>query len=234
MKEIESSPIALPENLTTTDTITPVNTQLNVDMDVGADSEGEDALCDSGKNGKSNKSSDILTLDSTYISKGILLKGRNRAVCSSETKNEHKFVLANMILNNINASWSIQVNRRSGWMAFGVCQRDHIRSNNYTFASNSKGFKHGCFLLSSNGYSWNNNIDSENNVMVSQFPGVPVGSTVDLIYSRNTQELEIRVGMNFKIVLTNVTDQTGGYIVPCVIMMTYEDEIAMINGLIMD
>lgn len=201
---------------------------------MGPESDQEEAYYDSNKNGKSTKASDILTLDSTYISKGIILKSKNRAICNSETKNEHKFVLANMILNNINASWSIQINKKSGWMAFGVCQRDHIRDNNYTFAATNKGFKHGCFLLSSNGYSWNNNVESENNVIVSQFPGIVLGSTVDLIYSRVNQELEIRIGVSFKMVLTNVTDLTGGYIVPCVIMMAYEDEIAMINGLIMD
>ena len=182
---------------------------------------------------KLNKNTDIITIDQSFSSQGLIFKGDNRVINNTDIKNMHKFVLTNMILNKGNATWTLIINKRSGWMAFGVCIREIVRDNGYIFAV-PKGSPTGCFLLSSNCYLWNTNHKNENNIPYIKQTKIGSGTIVNFIYNCEKKELEISIGEDYKVLLSNVTAPEGNYLVPCAVLMAFEDEVNFTNGLILD
>jgi hypothetical protein len=111
-------------------------------------------------------------------------------------------------------------------MAFGCCLKEKVVANNYRFIGHVKD--HGCFVMSTNGYSWNTNNDEENNLKVGNesfpFPKLESGDVVYFYYNNEKSQLVISV-KGFKCSLTNVGAPKGHLLVPCVIFLNYLDEI---------
>lgn len=170
-----------------------------------------------------------LSLDFNYASRGLNINF-NRAVNVCQVKNQHKFVFANLILNNPDENcdyiWRLTVNKKSSWFAFGCCQKERVISNDYKFVASLK--EHGCFMLSSNGYSWSTNREDQNNVKVmenlSLFPQLDISDVIYLKYKKNKNELIINF-KDFTWKLHNVTCPQGNYLVPCVVFIHYLDDV---------
>lgn len=172
-----------------------------------------------------NEEDSPIMIDVNYISKGVSVV-ENRAINSSNSKNEHKFVFANLNLNTSKNAWKVVINNKTSWMAFGCCLKENVISNNYKFIGHMKD--HGCFVMSTNGYSWNTSNDEENNSKVgnevASFPKLETGDVVYFYYNNEKSFLSISV-KGFKCVLTNVGSPKGLNLVPCVIFLNYLDEI---------
>lgn len=148
-------------------------------------------------------------------------------------KNEHKFVFANLNLSNTDSEtkWEVVINKRVNWMAFGVCRKDTVIANNYKFSA-TKGFDHGCFFISSNGFQWNSNDLKENNkkLEISNLQSSFLnGDSIYFKYNSLKEELEIKV-KNFTTILTSVNAPDKTTLCPCVVFMNYADEVTFLKN----
>lgn len=156
----------------------------------------------------------------------------NKAFCNIISKNEHKFVFANINLQR-DAIWQVVINERIAWMAFGICRKDIVITNNYKFTACSivKGYEHGCFLISSNGFIWNNNVNDENNKKLEK--PIPIiflkGDIINLKYNSEQEELEISF-QNFNFTLTKVSCPDKTMLAPCAIFMNYGDSVSFLKA----
>lgn len=149
----------------------------------------------------------------------------NKVICNSLVKNQHKFIFAKCNFNNQGCiSWNILINKKSGWMGFGVAKKNKVIENKYAFASSEKNFDHGCFLISSNGFFWNSNLKSQNNCKISpDFVEPSTGDLINFKFSKPTCTLEISFN-KFTTKLESIFSEKDD-IVPCAIMMANGDEL---------
>lgn len=80
---------------------------------------------------------------------------------------------------------------------------------------------HGCFLLCSNGYTWNSNLANEDKFCSTKSFCIKTGSTVVIVYNKN--KLHFNIGKH-NIVLNNVYASNNKYLNPCIMMNKYGDE----------
>jgi hypothetical protein len=57
------------------------------------------------------------------------------------------------------------VESTQSWVAVGICHKETVMKNNYTFAYSNLG--HGAYMISCNGGSWSTLNSSHNNVVIS-------------------------------------------------------------------
>jgi hypothetical protein len=164
-------------------------------------------------------------VDMQNLSKGIYVSG-NKIICQNNSKNEHKFAFANIVLNERDYEWKVTVNANSPWIGIGICNKDVVLENKLRFRSSDPKISHGAFLISINGYSWNCNLISENNVCIQAFPSVFKGDIIHFCYSPSTKELLFKVNNKFSGKLTNVY-ATKGTLCPCVVFINTGDEVMM-------
>ena len=184
-------------------------------------------------NNKLNKSilysgNDIinLVLDEKCISEGVKVN-YNKAINNSNIHNEHVFAFALLDLNKKEEkTWSVSINRISGWMAIGLGVKELISTiNNFKFVSNTPNFKHNCFLLSSNGYIWNSNNPKQDNLFINNFPGFKKGCNLIFNYKPNKKEFRIELeGSIFAITLTEVYSDLQ--LNPTVVFLANSDEVS--------
>jgi hypothetical protein len=164
--------------------------------------------------------------DVINISKGIEVL-HTRATCLPQNKNEHRFVFANLILNEKDTEWRIIINAASPWIALGMCIKDQVISNRFRFISNSPNFNHSFFGVSSNGYLWNANNQTENNFFITNFPTITKGDILMFKYLPSQKELYYRVSNKINGKLTNVYASKGGFLTPCIVFLNPGDEVLL-------
>jgi hypothetical protein len=164
--------------------------------------------------------------DIQNISRGIEVLN-TRATCLPHHKNEHRFVFANVILNDKDTEWRIIINAVSSWMALGMCIKDQVISNKYRFVSNSVNFNHSFFGISINGYLWNANNITENNFFIINFPMITKGDIIMFKYLPDLKELYYKIPNKLTGRLTNVFSPKGGFITPCIIFLNPGDEVLL-------
>ena len=164
------------------------------------------------------------TFNTTEISNGLSVE-KNKVVSKSMTKNIHLFSFINANLkNDSNYKWRVNINRYSTWIAFGVCDKAKVINNNYVFSSTQPSFNNGCYLLSSNYYSWNSNNPLENNKLVRPNTKLSLNDTVIVEYNGKGNEIIFSNG-SFIMKLTKVKSKEE--LVPCVIFLCNGDEISI-------
>jgi len=164
--------------------------------------------------------------DVINISKGIEVQ-HTRATCLPQNKNEHRFVFANLILNEKDTEWRIIINAASPWIALGMCIKDQVISNRYRFISNSNNFNHSFFGVSSNGYLWNANNQTENNFFLTYFPTITKGDIIMFRYLPSQKEFYYKISNKLNGKLTNVYASKGGFLTPCIIFLNPGDEVLL-------
>lgn len=163
--------------------------------------------------------------DTLNISKGVSVS-LNRALCNpGNNKSEHRFVFGNLTLKDKEAEWKVVMNTHSTWLGVGICSKETVISNKYRFYNSNPMYNHGCFLISTNGYSWNCNYFQENNFLISNFPTISKGDIITFKYSPEIKELSYKIANKFSGKLTNINDKVN--LVPCVIFLHSGDEIVM-------
>jgi hypothetical protein len=161
--------------------------------------------------------------DMNNISKGIQIYN-NRATCLNNTKAEHRFVFANIVLNDKEIEWRIILNTTSTWVGLGICIKDQVISNKFRFVSSGSNFNHAFFGISINGYQWNANIQTENNCFLS-FPQPAKGDMIVFKYSAEFKELHYKIPNKYAGKISNVYAAKGGILTPCIIFLNAGDEV---------
>ena len=165
------------------------------------------------------------SLDTINISQGLFLKENLGVECRISTKNEHKFVFADLYLAGQTVDWKLKINKRSTWLAFGVCLKDRIVNNNLKLGFGGLGgLQHGLFVMSVNGYSWSDNNQGENNSKIPNYANIVDGEVVHMNYCGKLRSLTFRTD-RFSYTLKNVV---GENLVPVVIFMNFGDSVNFI------
>jgi hypothetical protein len=109
----------------------------------------------------------------------------------------------------------------------GVCIRDLVINNKFKFSRGlDTGTSNGCYLLSSNGYTWNCSVNEENNFKLENMPKIQNEDMIYFTYYHVDHKLEISF-KDFNVILTSIVSNSGP-LVPCVIFLSYEDEVTFI------
>ena len=163
--------------------------------------------------------------DTKNISNTIYITGNIARYISSEHKSYHKFLFTNRTVD-INShgiyTWSVRFLTESKWIGIGLCDKDKVLSNKSIFTSQNDSFNHGCFLISSNQYSWNCQNNKEEHKDLS-IPLMKRGNEIIMTYSSITNELIFKG--NTEYTLHNVTPITVGSssLTPCILFLNNGD-----------
>ena len=166
---------------------------------------------------------DDFILDMVSSSKGITINS-NSAICSANSKNEHRCVFANIILNDTEKKWQVKVVSLKNWLGVGVSLKEVVICNKFKFVYSNPLFNHGTYMISSNGISWNSNNQKENNTKIKNFPGIKVGDVITLNYNAKKSELEFNIG-EFEYVMHDVVS-IRAFLVPTVVFLSLGDEVS--------
>jgi hypothetical protein len=164
-----------------------------------------------------------MSFDKNIISKDLKVDSNN-IICLSQSKNVHKFAFTQSILNNRNFMWSVKINKKKNWIGIGVCNKDVVVRNNLTFNLKGPAFENGCFIISTNKYSWNSNNPNQNNKIIEGFPDVNNGDEIIFKYSHKKEKLQITIH-SFNYCLTNVSAPLGELLVPAVVFLNFSDDV---------
>jgi hypothetical protein len=160
--------------------------------------------------------------DVWYCSPGVKTVKDMTFRCDEKTNNNHKFAITNIPLTK-SKTWVVTIIKKvPGWLGLGVCDRSILERNDFKFSNSINN--HGCFMLSSNGYSWNCNNINENNKLQKGFPPLKDGDKIKFFYEYLTESLHISF-KDFKFKLTNVR----GNLSPFAIFLAMGDEVAFIE-----
>jgi hypothetical protein len=165
--------------------------------------------------------------DMVNISKGVNIQ-HSRALCQLTQKIEHKYVFGNVTLNNFGETeWKTVLNVSSIWAAVGVCSKEQVITNKYRFITTNPQYNNATYAISTNGYSWNCQVPSENNNSIVGFPKITKGDIVIFNYNSETKELNYKIPSKLTGKLTNVVPTKGGSLVPCLILLNAGDEVLL-------
>ena len=171
-----------------------------------------------------NTQKEDMILDMVSSSKGITINS-NTAICSANSKNEHRCVFANIILNDTEKKWQVKVVNLKNWLGVGVSLKEVVICNKFKFVYSNPLFNHGTYMISSNGISWNSNNQKENNTKIKNFPGIKVGDVITLTYNARKSELEFTIG-DFEYVMHDVVS-IRAFLVPTVVFLSIGDEVTL-------
>jgi len=177
------------------------------------------------RNSESNDFIDIETakysniFDVVNISPDVKIKG-SRVICKTKMKNKNHFVLFNKELQG-NYEWIIKIVKCNQWISIGLCDKNQVLKNNLQFIG---GKGHGCFILTSNSYTWNARNKSENNIKIKSFPNFKDDDTISLEYKNSEKSLYFTNNLQ-TVKLSNVY---GDNLVPCIILSSDGDELMVI------
>jgi hypothetical protein len=167
------------------------------------------------------------TLDTVNISKGITVNGLT-ASCTMSNKQTHLFLFSNYKIEpDKNVSWKVTLlDYTYGWIAIGACIKEVIISNQYKFSSQNKDFYHGNFLISSNKFSWNANVPSENNLSLPDLPIFHKGMEIIISFDHEARTLNFKI-KDYSLTLNNILThpKKGVSLVPCVLFLNMGDTV---------
>jgi len=174
---------------------------------------------------KSKTSHSKIRFDPFCNSNNLLIEG-DTATCMRKLEFKHIFALADFNLNRDKSfSWKINLLEYTyGWIAVGVCNRDIIMVNDYSLLSDNPDFKHGCFLLSSNNFSWNSNNKEQNNKKISDCLKFRQGTEIFIEYDNKHNKLNFYLENN-SISLSDIFKNEAQIISPCVVFLNNRDSV---------
>lgn len=165
-----------------------------------------------------------MTVDKLHISRGLKVSNLTVKLVSNY-KNEHKFAFMSVMLNQINFRWGVRLEEINGWMAFGICCKDLVASNKFAFVSNKLKFNHFCYMISSNGYSWNASNEQENNRKVHDLK-FGKGDVFHLTYSCTDKSILFENDHGFSHTLTKIEISNQILITPVICMINVGDSVS--------
>ena len=161
------------------------------------------------------------------LPQGIIIQG-NVARCARNAKTEHRYVFVNKVIDCKSkevVEWKIIPRPTSVWLAFGVCDKSQVAYNNMKFFNSKQEFQSGTFCISTNGYSWNGNLVSENNKNIQGFPRIYKNEVITFRYYPEKRELRYDIAGNFKGALTEVYPTKSNLLTACIVFLHKDDEV---------
>jgi len=87
---------------------------------------------------------------------------------------------------------------------------------------------HGCFLVSSNKFLWNNNLVTQNNFFVEMMPKLQSNDVIEFTYDPVVNLLRFRLNHDqYEGELKRIFADSNKYLVPCFVMINKDDEISI-------
>jgi hypothetical protein len=151
-----------------------------------------------------------------------------KVTCLNCSKNDHKFVFVSGLdfKNNLTTNWKITILEYSDkWLAFGMCQKEKIKKNEYKFSASWPPYDHGNYMLTSKGYTFNCSVKEENNIHYGNIPKIKKGTVINFSFDNNNLEsgiLTISIGSQFSVKLSGIK---GEDLSPHVIFMQQGDSV---------
>jgi len=134
--------------------------------------------------------------------------------------------MKNAITKNQFFHYKVKIRKISGFMAFGICDKQRLSQNQYRFNGVSN-VPHGCFLVSSNKYIWNNNLLIQNNCFMDNMPVFQKGDEIEFIYDPIQNLLKFKINNVFEGSIKKIITESQRYLVPCFILINKNDEISI-------
>ncbi len=162
--------------------------------------------------------------DYINISDGLTIFG-NQVKALNNTKIIHKFVLGKAVLNKTEKEWKVKINKYVKFLGLGICIKETVVKNELKFFNFSDPkFRHGCYLVSLNGFSWNTTDESQNNKEIKDFPKVNENEVIAIKYSNMSNELSFNFeNSGFKYKMGKL--EAKSEVVPCAVLLHNNDEI---------
>jgi hypothetical protein len=135
-----------------------------------------------------------------------------------QSKERETLLLMNTNLTE-NFQWRV-TGSFSNKLGIGLCVKDLAMSNNFKFTPTS----HASFLLSMDGYIWNSNVQTENNVKVSLPPRAEV-NVLDMKYSKAENTLEFYLNGQSVAVLSEVFTHDNYSLAPTCVFREEGEEV---------
>ena len=172
--------------------------------------------------------------DTNKMNQLITIKG-NKASYNASYADSHVYLFSSPeydidIRDNKIRTWKVNLLNKSKWIAFGLCDKTLVLSNNQLFCTNLKDihFNNGSYLISSNGFSWNCNNKLENNKKID-FPNFNEILSFKLTFNPNNFELCFYYDLKLIKKLTNVKPiSSGKTLTPCIVFLDNNNEIELL------
>ena len=174
--------------------------------------------------------------DTKFISPFIELSN-NRAKLHERAKYQYSYLFSNYNINCINnyessyfIKWSVTLLSETKWIGCGLCSKNEVINNNYSFqpAVKPDGIK-GVFIISSNGYGFNcNKNDSQ---VIINHSLTNIGDVMEFYYYPKKKELIV----HFKCIdnrvftgkMNEVYPREGFFLTPCIVFIHSGNEIEL-------
>lgn len=171
------------------------------------------------KNGK-------IYYDVAWLPQGVTIID-NLIKFTANAKTEHKFVFSTLEMKqDVPTQWKIEIAETSSWIAFGVCDKKKVISNKMKFFSSNRQFNHGTFLISSNNYLWNCNVEKENNFFLLM-PKFEKGKEIIFTYYPIEKELKFEIGAFFS-KLSDVRPIVGSNLTACIVFLHSGNSVRLV------
>ena len=149
------------------------------------------------------------------------------------TRSEHRYIFLNKTIDNnsslYNFRWTVRLLTTSPWLGVGLCDSVQVTKNNFKFSSNDAQRNHGSFLISSNKYSWNCNVSSENNKLIS-ISEMKKGEEIKMEYDLSSKRLCFEINGNTLELTCVVPAFPGEKLTPCVVFLHKDDAIEVVSA----
>ena len=132
---------------------------------------------------------------------------------------------------NSYVKWTINLLTCSSWLGIGICDKTQVVMNGLKFNPIKKdNYNNGVFLLSSNGYIWNSNNSTQNNIQINET--LNEGDSVTFKYIPFKKQLQFQIkpaSLSPREQVTESLDDVfpskGDTLTPCIIFLHPLDEI---------
>lgn len=171
------------------------------------------------KKSRTNNTEEESLMNVTEFSRGIKIIG-NRVINKGTTV-KHRFAFMNIYLNETPLKWTVEIINIKEWVGLGVCLKDEIITSGFKF---EKPLLHSTFLITSNGYIWNCRNQYENGSQIKNLI-LKDHDVIKFKYLLEKRTLIAKYNGN-KIQLTNIYSPKLNFLVPCVILLHENDEVA--------
>ena len=155
----------------------------------------------------------------------------NIATFNSSITKEHIFLFANKkydidLYHKDIVIWEIKLKTNTKWIGFGICDKEKVLLNHSKFCIVGKPeFNNGCYLISSNGISWNCNNPHENNVKIN-FPKFQNNMQLIIKFDNVKNELYFFYCDNCFCKLSNIHSFVSPFkLTPCIVFLNRYDSI---------
>ena len=176
----------------------------------------------SSENNNNNNIENLEYYQNDSLSDKIIIKGAY-ARCNSKNK-EFLFVFCNYTISKkrIKNIFTFSIFPSSLWIGLGLCDKDLLKENNMKLSTQ---INNGLFIVSTNGYTWNSNVLSQNEKQIPKFIPMLIKEDITFEYKKETKELIYSFGNRFTGKLINVYPTKSKKLTACIVFMNENDEV---------